>query len=357
MTRGTVIIKKGKKFIAIGYSNSDSYMAGEIGQMFVKAFSADSDDKTTQIINDFIDGMDKKMSNDCYESLMSIGEAFYSAKAAAKAGLKDAFFYDYDYVYDIKTNVLKIYYYGELLYTFKKEQVDFLQIIVENDELIEFAFGYDQKTKQLKGNDTAAKEVKHLMKAGYTPAGILKLAKKSAKEIHYSISGFKVPDGYGHKKCYRKDVSFYPSKKSLEFIFDKDDYDGRWYVYLQLPWVRDSFLSNCSSEKAAMNRLIARLDDYWEGLQNGLGLYDLYNGCKEDLMAFYNGCNKITITESEFNDAVNPIVEKFRDGLQQFEKLNFSGYQGKFYPKRALDEIQEWVYRTKYYIFTVLQKK
>lgn len=190
MTRGTVILKNGKKFIALGYSNSDSYPSGEIGQMLVKALSNSSDGETVQIIKNYIGGLQKKeeeFSKDCMESLQEIGEAFYNKKAAAKAGLNDGYYYDYSYVYDIKTRKLQVFYYGKLEYSFKKEDFPFLKLVVENDELLYF-FRYDTKNKCFKGIDAEAQKVKQMKKAGMSPKCILDMAKSLAENIHRKSS-------------------------------------------------------------------------------------------------------------------------------------------------------------------------
>lgn len=356
MTRGTVIIKSGKKFIALGYSNSDSYLSGEIGQMLVKALSNSSDDETVQIIKNYIDGLQKKeeeFSKDCMEYLREIGEAFYNKKVAAKAGLGNGYYYDYSYVYDIKTRKLQIFYYGKLEYSFKKEDFPFLKLVVESDELL-YSFRYDTKNKCFKGIDAEAQKVKQMKKAGISPKDILEIAKGRAKSVHYVVDEYFCQDCWGN--ALKKRVTFYPLHKSLEFIFQEEF--GKWNVYIQLPWVRQGIIHCCSSRQAAMKRLIAYLDNNWESLQSGMALYELYEDCHKKLMNFYNTCDKVSITEDEFNEAVGQIEKEFRDKLNPLYDLryDYSGWPKEFGPDRAKKKIAEWIFKTHRHIFDCIQK-
>ena len=354
MTRGTVILKNGKKFIALGYSNSDSYPSGEIGQMLVKALSNSSDEETVQIIKNYIDGLqevEQEFSQECFKSLNAIGEAFYNKKAAVKAGLDDVYYYDYNYVYDIKTRKLQIFYYGKLEYSFKKEDFPFLKLVVENNELL-CSFRYDTKNKCFKGIDAEALKVKQMKKAGISPKEILEIAKNRAKSIHYVV------DEYFCQDCWhdavQKNVTFYPSRKRLNFIFEEEY--GKWNVYIQLPWVRWGLIHNCSSRKAAMNKLIAYLDCNWESLQAGMDLYELDKDCHKKLMNFYNACDKFSVKENEFNEAVGQIEKEFMEKLIPLKELDYSGWPKEFRPDRAKKDITDWISSTHRNIFDCIQK-
>ena len=356
MTRGTVILKKGKVYIALGYSNSDFYPSGEIGQMLVKALSNSSDEETVQIIKNYIDGLQKKeeeFSKDCMEYLREIGEAFYNKKVAAKAGLGNGYYYDYSYVYDIKTRKLQIFYYGKLDYSFKKEDFPFLKLVVENDELLYF-LSYDTKNKYFKGIDAETQKVKRMKKAGISPKDILEIAKSLAKSIHYVVDEYFCQDCW--RNALKKHVTFYPLHISLEFIFQEEF--GKWNVYIQLPWIRQDLIRNCSSRKAAMNKLIAYLDGNWESFQSGMDLYELYEDCHKKLMNFYNACDKVSITEDEFNEAVGQIEKEFRDKLNPLYDLryDYSGWPKEFGPDKAKIEIANWIFRTHRHIFDCIQK-
>lgn len=356
MTRGTVILKNGKVFIALGYSNSDSYPSGEIGQMLVKALSNSSDEETVQIIRELIGGLQEKedeFSKDCMESLREIGEAFYSEKANTKAGLDDVYryYYDYSYVYDIKTRKLQIFHFGQLEYSFKKEDFPFLKLVVENDELL-CSLRYDTKNKCFKGIDAEAKKVKRLKKDGKSPKYILEIAKSMYENIHYVVDEFYFRDCWPN--ALQKNVTFYQSRKQLKFIFEENY--GKWNVYIQLPWIRESLIHNCSSRKAAMNKLISYLDGNWESLQSGMDLYELYENCQQKLMNFYDVCDQMSITEDEFNESFGQIEKEFRDKLIPLEELDYSGWPKAFGPDRAKKEIANWIFLTHRHIFDCIQK-
>ncbi|MGN8833648.1 hypothetical protein ACTNDZ_14050 [Selenomonas montiformis] len=354
MTRGTVILKNGKVFIALGYSNSDSYPSGEIGQMLVKALSNSSDEETVQIIRELIGGLQKdEFSKDCMESLREIGEAFYNKKAATKVGLDDVYgyYYDYSYVYDIKTRKLQIFHFGQLEYSFKKEDFPFLRLVVENDELL-YTLSYDTKNKCFKGIDAEVKKVKRMKKAGKSPQYILEIAKSLSERIHYVVDEVYSSDCWPN--AVQKGVTFYPSRKRLKFIF-KENY-GKWNVYIQLPWVRQGLIHNCTSRKAAMNKLIAYLDGNWESFQSGMDLYELYEDCQQKLMNFYNACDQISITKDEFNESVGQIEKEFRGKLIPLEELDYSGWTKAFGPDRAKKEIANWIFMTHRHIFDCIQK-
>lgn len=351
MTRGTIIIKEGKKYIALRYNNSDSYVSGEIGRMFVEAFKAKTNKETAQLVMQYVYAVEDEFGKECWECLEHQGEAFYNKKAA---GADDCFF-DYAYVFDAKTCTLKIYYFGELEYTFKKSEVEYLKCLVENSDDIWFAFTYDEKKKEHKSSEVAAKKFKRYMREHLPVDYILDDIKKIKENIHYCFEFGKCSDVWDNAYC--RTVEFFPFKGSMKFIFKKDRFDGEWTVSMQLPWVRMGIIWNCKTETAAMKKLIAYLDKHWASLQTGIPLAELYGEYYQRLMKFYKSNNIVTLSEEVFNDVTTAITKEFAHRAAEYDNVHFDGYRGKFNVDLANEQLREWVHRTHRHIFEVIQRK
>ena len=349
MTRGVIITKKGKEYLSLGYSNSDSYPSGDIGKMLVQALSANADEETVGIINTYIEGLDRKDSLDCWMTLAELGEAFYKKD---EFNARD-YFYDYAYVYDTKARSLKIYRFGELTYTFKKSDVRYLKMLVENDEQLWPAFSYDNRVKDTVGGNRDVKAIKKLIREGKTPEEILDIANKLTEDIHYRLSSGRIVDCW--KNSYAKEVTLFPSGGKLKFILD-EAWENSWSVYLQLPWIRDRIIPTAyKSESAAIKGLIRFLDENWASLQNGLPLYALYDECHKKLMDFYNGCDKLSISKEEFDAAIAPIVREFEEKISAYADADLTGYRGGLSADKAKKGIELWVNHAHRHIFEILQ--
>lgn len=350
MTRGVIITKCGGKYISVGYSNSDSYPSGEIGQMFVRAFEAPSDEETANIINAYTASLDGEDSQGCWRCLLAQGEGFYDKKKAASP---DEYYYDYAYVYDVKAKSLKIYRYGEWIYTFKKSEVRYLKVLTSENQLW-FAFSYDDKIKDTVGDDRDAKKFRQLMHEGKSPEEILAIADGLVESIHYTVSSYKTTDCW--EDSYIRTVTLYPTKGGLNFIFENDRGRGIWNIYLQLPWVRVCIdPTDYKSERAAMKGLFRLLDKQWASLQNGLPMYKLFEKYRQKLTAFFDGCDKVSITEEEYERAVRPIEQEFKEKVAVFADTDLSGYCGHLSVKKAKREIQSWIDNARRHIFVGIQ--
>lgn len=299
MTRGTVILKKGKTYLMARYSNSDSYPYGKIGEMFIRAFRAESDEQTIDIIKQYIlfDNGESEISGNCLEGLIKYGEGFYNSKKSSP----NSYFYDYYYVFDTNTMTLKIYYFGTLEYTFNKQDADYLEVVVKHYTDINFALGFDIKKKTcLGGRCCSSKAFMKLKREGKSAEEISDIVLSLKEHIHYKIDCGKWQDPWGNH-AYQRDITFYPSYKRMTFIFEEDNFSCKWNIYVQLPWKRMRLLSDSASETAVYKRLIVFLDRHWQDLQKAIPLFEMYDSIDD----------KQTLTHKEYYERAQKILDKF----------------------------------------------
>ena len=262
-----------------------------------------------------------------------------------------AYYPDYTYLYDLATQTLRIFHCGNAEYTFKPEDVEYLELLVRHGTEIQ-SLAYDAKSKAY--SKSVAKGLKVLMKQGVSKDDVLASLVEKSGDIHYAIDVFKRPDCWDNG--YKKLVTFFPSGKQIAFIFSESRHDHKWRVFIQLPWIRDYVCTECDSEKKAMTAFIKFLDANWQTLQNGIALYEVYEEYRQKRMSFYDGESKISITKEEFAAATDAIRADFVESAKRCKDVDFSGFGVRFDVEEALKEVDGWTRNAYRHIFRVLQK-
>lgn len=354
MTRGLIIIKDGKTYRALRYSDGDSYISGEIGEMFATAFEAPTDEETVHAVERYVYAVEDEFAKECFETLESCGEAMYNKKIGG-----DQFYNDYAYVFDAKTCTLKIYYFGDLLFTFKKADKAYLRCLVEHDDEIWKAFSYDAKKREYGSYEVSAKKFRKYMRGHIPVDHILADVSNIQKDIHYVFEYGKCSDVWDNAYCRTVRFVDFTTEPMMKFIFKKGRCDKKWSVSMQLPWVRVGVIpsSVCNTEAAATKKLIAYLDKHYASLAAGVPLAELYGEYYQRLMKFYEGENIVTISEERFFDVTSSITQEFAKRANEYKDVHFDGYKGYFNIELANKEMKTWVERTYHHIFKAIQGK
>ena len=261
MTRGYIVIKKGRKIIDIWYANSDCYFDAENENLMcfnvLKAFKAEN---TAEYLRQNI----KDICN--IEDVEKPNNLFYIRTKANK----NNFFVDYVYEFDEKTKVLTIYKYGRKKFTFKKEDFKYFDYLVKNNNEIFEAFAYDEKTLSYVAD--WEKLYMNFVKNKVPFAEIDKEMKERKSKISVILDFYyhaDVFDSYHFKKRAEimkngeklGEIYFCFSPDSSTYLYTHEK-PKKYEIYVQFPNLRIGFITAFKgSLKTMEKKLIERLKD------------------------------------------------------------------------------------------------
>ena len=183
-------------------------------------------------------------------------------------------------IYNEKTGILKVYYYGKLLLTVKPEEREKYLYIFEKEDKIYNALSYDAEKM-----DNVLSFVDTMKAAAKLSLDELKdIAKKAEEERYYLSDTHCIAAGHyvGHETYQKEFSSSDSSKTSLYFIVQHNEWSRDWQVLLQTPFARLRVCINLrtrkggySSEKTAVRAIKERIKTV--GPEKMLRLAEIFN--------------------------------------------------------------------------------
>lgn len=353
MTRGFVVLMKNGKILKIVESYSDSYLSG-LGLEVLNIFEENRFEEAFKYILpvDLEDGY----NDDSYISPISVvlGEETIDKPlkscALTKEGLIDSknnentFFYDYSYIYDISKDVLKVYYYGKLYLTIKREDIPFYRHFIDNDELYK-ELSYDEKTCTL--SKDRIKEVKKFLKTKPTIEDIDNIVNNFKPKLF--ISDFRISDCWGNGS-YKKVVNDMNYNEIATFIVSKDFGSPKWSLAIQLPFVRNTIFYGTTSNVSCEKKIIELVKNKEELLINFKTVYDLV---KSYIDKIYDLKEKLTSKEFDYESKI--VVNEFNSKFDEIIKNeNFNYFKTQSFKE---DNIRREIREIAYSLYCFLKEK
>ncbi len=182
-------------------------------------------------------------------------------------------FYEYGYIYNLKTGMLKVYNYGKLIYSIpENEREKYLYFFKYAEEIEPYLcynpekmdYNYNKPLKSIIAN-ASIDELKEYVEKGNAPR--LELSN------HHSIVTGHSPETPHYLKKFT--VSNKPWR-SANFIVAKAYVRGTWEILIQLPYIRSYVATGFPTEVAAVKRLRAIISDNKERLIRYMDISDMY---------------------------------------------------------------------------------
>mgnify|MGYP001025779280 CR=1 FL=1 len=236
-------------------------------------------------------------------------------------------FYENGYIYNSKTGMLKVYIYGELIYSIpENERKKYLYFFKYADTITPYLcynpekmdYDYDKPLGSIIA-DASIEDMKNYFEKGNAP-------RLELSDYHFTVVGH-FPETPHYLKRFR--VSTNPLY-SIDFIVTKEMNDT-WNILVELPYSRSNVANGFSSEEAAVRYLRSFIRKNKEELIRYIEIDAMYSywylTANMDFIGIFN-----TLDEEwkkapwyTFNDAfsVNAIKEKYRDTVDKIEiKIN-----------------------------------
>lgn len=262
MTRGYFCIVNGKKVEKAVYLNSDAYIS-------YYGF---------KILTAIIDNKIKEWTRETEEYTSQFGtpvSAFSLDWIRKNPNVKmDKYdFYEYGYIYNLKTGMLKVYNYGKLIYSIpENEREKYLYFFKYAEEIEPYLcynpekmdYNYNKPLKSIIAN-ASIDELKEYVEKGNVPR--MKLS-----NYHSIVAGHSTEAPHYLKKFT---VSNKPLR-SANFIVAKPYVRSTWEILIQLPYIRSYVATGFPTEAAAVKRLRAIISDNKERLIRYMDISDMY---------------------------------------------------------------------------------
>lgn len=330
MTNGFIVLVEDGKCVKAVYSNGGSYTS-ELGLLILNIFKQNKFKENFKKILPI--NLDKKTRKKYYEydSLDAFLNPEETSKVLPSVPLTkdliiknkeniDNFFVCYSYLYDINKDNLKIYYYGELLYTISRIDIDLYKYIFDSEDILWQALSYDEKTCSHK-NDFH-KEIKKLLKTKPEISDIKNIV-DNYDESNLTISEGRISDCWDNH--YKKEVK---NNKGLIAVFIIGEFYGKYDVSIQLPFIRNRVgFNNLKSARACEKSIIDLVKTKKEKLINFRFLYNCYEEYVRklrELMDESSSCEYSINSKSiidDFKNIINDYKKPFLE-TQSFNKEN-----------------------------------
>ena len=243
MTRGYVCIVEGTKILKVAYLESDAYLKYYGKNILVSITNGTIDEWMENQIhyNHEIYGNEEPDKNFSLD---------WIRKGKNNKDWRISDFVEYGYLYNIKTNILKVYYCGKLLYTIKNEEFEKYLYFFENDWAISTYLSYDKE----KMNYDYTKVPSLIKKASMSDLELYEVLSHDVRmeldDTHSCLPGHDPSfEHYVYKKFFTTS-RFLKSGEGICFICEKRY--KKWDVLVQLPYVRVTLATSFSSEKKAV---------------------------------------------------------------------------------------------------------
>lgn len=287
-TRGYVtIIGSDKNIVAAAFQPSDAYPS-YFGLQVLDAISKDR-------VFDFISQLHEDYPHEKV-TVEGIRRDWYIKQEYNK----DDYFYDYAYEYELSSNKLSVFNYGDKVMTIPFDQISLYRYIFENEDDLYFPLCLDDKTMTLKKD--FYKELRKLVKDGADEAYFKAFIEANPSVLY--MDKYRMKDHtmqYKNDRSFCKEISDSKDHSRLKII--AEDY-GHMFLYVQTPFCRypidTPHLSGPSSVEKYLAKLIkTRPDD----IRGTISLYKSINDYLQNL-------NKV------FDDKSTSLEEKKEKGSQ-----------------------------------------
>ena len=262
MPSGYFCIVNGKKVEKAVYLNSDAYLSGN----------------GFEILKSIIDSKLKEWIRETEEYTSQFGtpvSAFSLDWIRKNSNVKmDKYdFYEYGYIYNSKTGMLKVYNFGKLIYSIpKNEREKYLYFFKYADEIGSYLcynpekmdYNYNKPLKSIIAN-ASIDELKEYVEKGNAP-------RMELSNYHSIVVGHSTEAPHYLKKFT---VSNKPWR-SANFIVAKPYVRSTWEILIQLPYIRSYVATGFPTEAAAVKRLRAIISDNKERLIRYMDISDMY---------------------------------------------------------------------------------
>ncbi len=278
MTRGYVVITKGKAIENVARLNADAYLSG-YGLEILKNISSG---KICEWVQEKRDQDDPDLENFCMQ--------WIKPKKGDKMSKYN--YAEYGYVYNLNTGVLRVYYYGKLLLLVKPENIDKYLYFFEHEDSIISAFSYNAEMFNYAGSYTI--NVKDCLRLSLLQ--LQELVSQSCETRYILSDTHLIAPGHrlGHEAYYKEFSSTDNLQKKLTFTVEQNY--GFWHIYLQTPFGR--YIINSGkyrSEKAAMKGLrdyIHRIGNYNQIMRTA-DILKMYEESESDIKKGYDFINSL----------------------------------------------------------------
>ena len=344
MTRGFIVLMKNGKILKIVESYGDSYLSG-LGLNVLDIFEQNRFEEAFKDILpvDLEDGY----NDDCEIAPISVvlGEATtdkpLKSCALTKDGLiasknnENSYFYNYSYIYDISKDILKVYYYGNLYLTIKREDIPFYRYFIAKDELYK-ELSYDEKTCAL--SKDYIKEVKKFLKTNPTIEDIDNIVNNF--KVKLFISTGKIADCWGNGS-YKKVITDTNYNEVATFIVSKESWSKKWHLSIQLPFIRNTIFYGTTSNASCEKKLMEIVKNKEELLINFKTIYNLIESYRNKLYDLKNELNS-----KEFDVESQKVVAEFNSKFDEIIKReNFDYFKTESFKESNIKrEIRELAY-------------
>lgn len=369
MTRGFIVLKNGKEIISACELHSDAYPNGDYARGVYEAFNSENPNEEFA-----------KLTRTCGEELDSekVYESWWNISKLEKEDRENVFFHDYAYVYDLKTKKLSMFYFGKKVFTFSKKaefDAEYLGLLVHDyDNSISFGLTYNPETKDFSLDKY--KEFSKLIKAGKTPSEIASYAKGVIDGIHYSYQGSHIIDHVSSENFInlvefpRFEADGYKYGGRVQIIYDYCEYNKKWSIVIQLPWIRETVIGRWfSSKRSAVKAGREYVEKNWKRLRNLPKLEQIYKRASEEISKFYSDnreglssknnedCDKFDSFSKNLVDMIREDLVKAGFDPKDDEKSNPENFCKLFSPDRLLREIGKKTDNLYMNMFVYKQKK
>ena len=243
MTRGYAVLANGKEIKKVAYLMSDACLSG-YGLKILKALSENKagewfDSQISYNHECYVDSeADKKFTLDWIRP----------SKRTREEKWKSSYFMEYGYLVNARTGELKVYNYGKLIHTVKRDDYGKYLYYFENNFEIDAVICYDSEkmdynwNKSLKSHiaDASLEELKELRAKA-------DMERNELSDTHLIMPGHSI-----NRPVYGKRYRTSKDRREVMFITEKDRWSRKWSVLIQLPYIRVPIQNGFSSEKKAV---------------------------------------------------------------------------------------------------------
>ncbi len=266
MTRGYVCIT-GKGTHKVAYLISDAYLSS----YGLQILEAKKNDRLVQLIDEIAKDNDP---DDCKGFQLNWIRPDKESRAD-----KNWRYAEYGYIFNVQSFTISVYHYGKRLFVInckhQKEMEKYLFLfeheddiyhsMAYNESLLKDTITFDQAMKQVKGNSLSVLESL--------------VQKANAVNRVYLSDEHLIARGYrADRPSYIKELTDTNSGYSLKFIASQD-YDKKWSLLLQTPFVRIELDRGLRSERAVVKRILQRIHN--QGSEKFLRLAEIMSMCRK----------------------------------------------------------------------------
>jgi len=320
MTRGYVVLLIGGKLYKVVESYSDSYLSNlglQVLSLFEKHKLEEAlnnvqpiyEPKEELSTDDAIDLIWEKDNFKSYNSVNGTMDWFITNKNSA-----NDYFYDYSYIYDTKKDVLKVYYYGKILFTIHREEIPFYKYLFENENKLYPAIVYDEKICSL--NKDWEKEIRKFCKNNNSIDAIDSFINNFKPKIY--IINYKITDCWDNS--YKKEIRDIDNDSVIATFIISKNYKKGYNLCIQYPYIRDYVFvdSKTTAPRSSERELIRIVKENESELLNFAKVVQLYTTSIKTIEQKPE--NSIAVYVDSFKKELEALVSKPYFHTSTFDK-------------------------------------